>query len=446
MMTLIRTIKQTLGIAMIMTMTIGRTAAGAAPQLYAGTARADITPTAEQAVDLSNRPMELHEPLFARVLVLQSGDTRLAIVALDLILFSSRKVVDEAKTRFNLDHVILSSSHTHAAPAAEGMRIKPPLGDWTRRGEPGEAFDWDALSDDPWYAATEAKILNAIHEAANALFPASITAGRGPFESVYMAHNRRKVHPDGRVEMMWDNPTLQPTEPLDPSLGVIRIVDAEGNPRAILVHFACHPVGMMASGRVSRDFPGAMCDHIEQELGNEVMAFFLQGASGDLDPHFMNQRGQHRLNVVRETGVALARAALTLADTLPPGDPAPRITAEQRIVPVARRGNRERTSEAALTVATFGDRVALVSVPGEPFIQHQLDLRATLPEPDPWMLGLAYSGAGSPFMIYLPTEQAVAEGGYGATECSYVAPDAGAKIVAAAVDALRRQFRRDTPQ
>lgn len=443
-MNLTPTFNQTLGIAMITTMTIGNAAAGTAPQLYAGTARADITPTAEQAVDLSNRPMQLHEPLYARALVLQSGDTRLAIVSLDLILFSSRKVVDEAKARFNLDHVILSSSHTHAAPAAEGMRIKPPLGDWTRRGEPGDAFDWDALSDDPWYAATEAKILAAIGEAAGDLFPAALSAGRGPFESVYLAHNRRKVHPDGRVEMMWDNPTLQPTEPLDPSLGVIRISDAEGNPRVILVHYACHPVAMMASGLVSRDYPGAMCDYVEAELGDEVMAMFLQGAAGDLDPHFMNQRGQHRLNVVRETGVALGRAALALAADLPPANPAPRITAEQITVALDRR-NSAQTSDAVLTLANFDDRIALVSVPGEPFVQLQLDLRSALPHPDPWMLGLAYSGAGSPFLIYIPNENAVAQGGYGATECSYVAPEAGAKIVAAAVDALRRQMRRGTP-
>jgi hypothetical protein len=70
-----------------------------------------------------------------------------------------------------------------------------------------------------------------------------------------------------------------------------------------------------------------------------------------------------------------------------------------------------------------------VGVPGEPFIQHQLDLTRASPIPNAFMMGLAYCGTGSPFVVYIPTVQAVKEGGYGAAECSFLAADAGERMV-----------------
>ena len=70
--------------------------------------------------------------------------------------------------------------------------------------------------------------------------------------------------------------------------------------------------------------------------------------------------------------------------------------------------------------------------------QHQLDLTAQSPLATSLILGLAYHGKGSPFVVYLPTAQAVKEGGYGASECSFLAPDAGASLVTEAVSAIRR--------
>ena len=93
-----------------------------------------------------------------------------------------------------------------------------------------------------------------------------------------MAHNRRLVR-DGRVSALWENPDRRPTQPIDPTVGVLRVEDLSGKPRAFAVHYACHPVALMGAGVISRDFPGAMVDHIEQELGVDCLAMFLQGAS-----------------------------------------------------------------------------------------------------------------------------------------------------------------------
>ncbi len=78
-----------------------------------------------------------------------------------------------------------------------------------------------------------------------------------------------------------------------------------------------------------------------------------------------------------------------------------------------------------------------MAIPGEPFIQHQLDLTEKSPVANTFILGLAYHGQGTPFVVYIPTVQAVKEGGYGATECSFLAADAGEKMVNEAVTSIR---------
>ena len=90
--------------------------------LYAGTAKVDITPPAEDAVDLTNNDLQIHENIDARVVVLKTDDVSLAIVSLDLILFSSAKVVADAKAQWGVDHVILSSTHTHSTVSYTHLR------------------------------------------------------------------------------------------------------------------------------------------------------------------------------------------------------------------------------------------------------------------------------------------------------------------------------------
>jgi hypothetical protein len=409
------------------------------PTFHAGTAKVEITPSAESAVDLLGRPLELRDPLFARVLVLKDEKTSIAIVSVDLIVFASQKVIAEAKAQWGIDHVILSATHTHAGMAPRGMIIKPPSSpDWTRSGKaPAETVDWPGLSADPWYAATEAKIVAAIGKAMQHRFPARIVAGKGTFESAYMAHNRRLVR-DGRVIALWENPDRRPTQPIDPTVGVIRVEDLSGKPRAFAVHYACHPVALMGAGVVSRDFPGAMVDFLEQELGDDCLGMYLQGAQGDLDPYDLhNLRGENRFNIARQSGISLARGALRVAEELKGSVPNPTLHVKESLLTIPNRSGNKSTDVGLLTV-TINRDLALVTIPGEPFIQHQLDLSGKSPIANTFILGLAWHGQGTPFVVYIPTVQAVLEGGYGATECSFLAADAGEKMVAEALMSIRQ--------
>ncbi len=403
-----------------------------ASQLHAGTAKVEITPAAGSGIDLLGRKLAPHDPLFARVVVLKNQQTSVAIVSVDLIVFASQRVIDEAKAKWKVDHVLLCATHTHAGQAARGMVIKPPAApDWTRSSKaPADTLDWPGLSADPWYAQTEDKIIAAVGTAVQQLFPARIVAGKGSFESAYMAHNRRLVTDKG-VTMLWANPDRIPTQPLDPTVGVIRIDDLHGKPRALVVHYACHPVTLMGVGAVSRDFPGAMVDHIEQELGPDCMGMFLQGALGDIDPYDINNlRGRNRFNIAQQAGIALAKRALSISSELKvkPADAETTLQVKESLLTIPNRDGKATTDVGLITVVVDG-QLALFGIPGEPFIQHQLDLAAASPVANTFVLGLAYNGRGSPYVVYIPTAQAVREGGYGASECSFLAADAGEKMI-----------------
>ena len=416
--------------------------------LMTGTAKVDITPPEKDAVNLAGQPLRKRDSLYARVVVLKDQKVSLAIVSVDLIVFSSLKVITEARKKWGVDHVILCATHTHAAMAPRGLLIKPPFSpDWTRNGkDPGTTIDWPALSSDPWYAETEDKIIAAIGKAMNNLFAAKLISGKGPFESAYMAHNRRLGREGGPGLAMWENPDRRPTKPIDPTVGVIRIDDLRGKPRALMVQYACHPVATMSAGMISRDFPGAMVDHIEQELGDDCMGMFLQGAQGDLDPYDLhNLKGENRFNIVRMAGISLAKGALKIASTLKetPKTATP-IQIKESLLTLAHRNGTNTSNVGILTVVINKD-LALVAIPGEPFISHQIELTSKSPIKNTLILGLAYHGKGSPFVVYIPTVQAVKEGGYGAAECSFLAADAGEKMISEAVLSIQSLLKQTAP-
>jgi len=417
-------------------------------KLLAGTAKTDITYPAGSARGKTTITAEdIKSRLFARAVVLQYGKESVAIVSADIIFFPSARVVREAKEQWQVNHVILCGTHTHSGGYPNGgCTTNHPEGTanpaWTRMGDPAEILNLE-FPEDTWYREAEDKVITAIGEAKKNLFPARVTAAREPFESAYMAHNRRQVKENGKVEMLWANPARIPTKPTDPTIGVIRIDDESGNPRALLVNYACHAVTLMGAGFISADFPGAMCDYVEKELGEKCMAMFLQGAEGDMDPYEMSLKGEHGLNIARQAGISLGKGAVRAAKNLKPG-PAENasLKVKESVLTLAHRNDKTKTSKVGILAAVINDKIALVTIPGEPFLQHQLDLREKSPLPDTFLLGLAYCGAGTPFAIYIPTAQNVKEGGYGATEASFLEAEAGAKMVDEGIAAIRELIKK----
>ena len=227
-----------------------------------------------------------------------------------------------------------------------------------------------------------------------------------------------------------------PTGPVDPTVGVIRIDDESGAPRALLVSYACHAVALGAENlSFSADYPGAMVAHIEEAMGSQCMGVFFQGASGDIDPYECVEPGTERgFQLVRETGAALGKEAIRVAKNIAgkENNNLP-VKVKKNILTISHRFEPDKTSEVAMTTVVLNDEIALVGIPGEPFVQHQIDLMRRSHLDNTFLIGLAYSGEGVPLTLYLPTIDAAVEGGYGADNTTFLEIGAGERLIDQAI-------------
>lgn len=407
--------------------------------LRAGVAKVDITPSTHEVMwgfeDRLAPAESTLDPLYARVLVLEAGDKRLAIIALDLGRSFGEQSLDRlreaARKSSRISCLLASASHTHSAPILKDEYSGAPP-DWEQR-------------------AIE-RISGAIAQAAGHLEDAKIGTGTG---SVYIGHNRLPLRPDGTFGWFERNPTMIPTAPVDPTVTVVRVDGADGKPLAILVNYACHPVVLGSDNRqYSADFPAAMNRTVEEALGGRVMSFFLQGAPGDINPYHAVTRVEEDAVKMRDwTGQRLgAEAARVAKEIQTESVPKPAIDFREETLDFRLRWNREKFQagllkflgpktlelvgspiravvQSRVTAVLINGQIAIATVPGEPFVDFQTNWRDRCPAATALLLGYTNGYHG-----YFPTISATSRGGYGAASAStWVEPGAGERIVEWAV-------------
>jgi len=392
-------------------------AATAFADFRAGVAKADLDPPMGAAMaGYSIRYAKgTLDPVEARVLAISDGSRKVAFVTLDLCYTFDPPVMDEirARVRGSVDEVIFHASHTHSAPA-------PSLPDVAQHAIP--------------------RIAGAIESAARSMTPVKIGNAWG---QTYLGFNRRYLATDGSVEMFWRNETkISTTFPVDPSVGVIRIDRADGTPLAVLVHYSCHPVVLGPENlNYSPDYPGEMRHYVEQQLGG--MAFFLQGAPGDINPYYdKTTLMEDAVTLMKETGRKLGAEAVRVAKTIHTSTPAdPKIQTKTVVLEARNRWNLEKLRAALeeryhtepiragrlladhmrlpVTTLILNQDIALVGMPGEPFVEFEMQLRAKSPLPNSFLIG--YTNG---YFAYFPTMAAAVRGGYGA-DSTVVPTEAG---------------------
>ena len=230
--------------------------------LYAGVATIDITPP--DGITLSGygersdiKSKGIHDPIYIKVLVLEVDGNRFAIISCDLINYYNKTVLDVAREKYNIPHVLISFSHTHGGPN---------------------------LSDSKAYAVTvEKAMIDGLGKAVDNMFPAKISAGSKSFPQ--LGYNR--ITNRGDQICLWRNYERIPYGPVDPRVGIIKVEDYEGNPRIILMNYACHPVVNGHTLYVSADYPGIASRKVEENFGKNAVCMFIQGGAGDVNPMFM---------------------------------------------------------------------------------------------------------------------------------------------------------------
>ncbi len=367
----------------------------------------------------------VHDALYATALVLKTDGLTIAIVSCDLRSFPSERVIKLARDRMLADHVLIAVTHTHSGPLT-----------WEDKGWPNPARSW--------FAETEEKILRGIEEAQKKMFPARIAAGYG---KVYLGHNRRKVEADGKVTMLWRNDEKLSTSPIDPAVGVIRIDDQSGNPRAIIVNFACHAVILGPDNRmISADYPGYLARRIEREFDG-ALCLFTQGGAGDINPYLDKQPVmQNGFGEAEKMGNALAEEALKVARRMKPQANAnTSLRAISEIIDFRDRWDARKTVRAGLTTLLINN-IAIATMPGEPFVDLQIALRDKSEIAHTFLFGYTYS-AGGEWVGYIPTIRAAAEGGYGAGYNTRIEVGAGEAMVDRAIVSILTMLGKlkDTP-
>lgn len=410
-----------------------------ATMLKGGVARVEITPQIGLPMygygSRTSPSQGVLDPLYARVLALEAGETRLAIVTLDLGQVTKPwldRLREAARKSSQVSFMLVVASHTHSGPAMQGECPSKP---------------WPA-----WETAALDKIAKAIDEAFQRLVPVQLGTGYG---TAYIGHNRLRVNAEGMATWFERNLTKVPTSPVDPTVAVLRVDRADGRPLALLVNYACHPVVFRADNlQYSADYPGVMMKTVEQAFDGEPLCFFMQGAAGDINPYFAvtplaedavkqrdwtgEQLGQEAIRVAKRIKTqAAAAASLDFAEELLPA----RLRWNKEKVRqemIKSRGQQAADDYAAclktefqLPVATvlINKQIAFMSMPGEPFVEFQMNWRQRCPVPEAFFVGYANGSFG-----YLPTIQAATRGGYGAaTNATRVEVGAGERMVNHAV-------------
>ena len=227
--------------------------------LRAGVAKSNIT--------TEDPTVRVHDPLYAKALVLDDGATRVAIVAVDAVAIGGicdigDDFLPELRHRIESElaipgaNVLVNASHTH-----------PPGPLLVEHAEQVE------------------RTFDAVRRATESMVEVTVGAGAGHEDRWII--NRTVRTTDGRGwTIRQANPCPSDDEvaglgPVDPEIGILRIDRADGSPLAVLFNYACHPLMGVPGGAVTANFPGFASEVIEDCLDG-AMALFVQGAGGDI--------------------------------------------------------------------------------------------------------------------------------------------------------------------
>ncbi len=411
--------------------------------LEVGVATVDITPPLGMPMrgyasrkELSNG---IWDPLYAKSIVLDDGNKRIALAVLDLISPPPKEVRErirqKAEKELQISTILFLAVHTHAGPD-----LKPDL----------------PSKKNPWLPTLERNIYEVINNAVSSKSPATVEIGYG---SADISYDRRVVNPDGTVKMLWSNPYRKENTPVDQTVGVAGFKGMDGKWIAILVHYACHPVVFEGSNlKYSAEFPGIMRNYVEQRLGGTCL--YLQGACGEINPYDRpRETNQDTYAKLKQTGIELGKEVVCIAESMKPlKEDTLTLRTHQHITKlkyrydlkneevkefyIKQRGekyyeelirDRPPIIKAETPIVLLGEKIAWVGFPGEFFDDFQIALRNRSPIANTFFLGYC-----NDVFSYFPTIQAASEGGYGASYSTYVEVGAGERLVDNAIVRLHK--------
>jgi len=255
-------------------------------QLYAGAAQVDITPPPGTRINgdfKTHFATFIHDPLYAKCLILRNDHEIMAWVIVDICTMS-QAFIDEVKshihelTHIPVRNILIASTHTHAAGAIEEVHL----------GALDMAYRRQLALDIP----------QAVVLAKDKLRPAEFTWGRielpdhvlcrryymtvdyTPVNPVTGEADRIKTNPFG-LEQWIDRPVANP----DPEIYYIVLRGLEHEWISVLGNYSLHYVGDWENGTISSDYFGVFAKAVKENLkaGDDFVAMMTNGTSGDIN-------------------------------------------------------------------------------------------------------------------------------------------------------------------
>lgn len=255
----------------------------------AGAATSNITPKIGTSINGNMKDVrvrQIHDETHVRSIVLDDGQTRLAILTVDLCMIY-REELDEAKRRAHeltgipVENMMISAIHTHSGGTACSVFQSDP--------------------DQEYLKFLRERIADAVVRANNNLVPARIGWAVGREDS--QVFNRRwkmkpgkpLINPFGTTDLVKMNPgvgnpdRLEPAGPVDPELPIISVQTPEGRPIALLANYSLHYVGGTGPGEISADYFGMFAERMKELLESDndgyppFVAMLSNGTSGNIN-------------------------------------------------------------------------------------------------------------------------------------------------------------------
>lgn len=444
---------------------------GARADLRVGAAAIKITPPlgTPMAGYYHERGAEgTHDELLAKSLVFDDGETKAAIVVLDLI-STSRWMVDEARSAVEKRcgipgaNVLISATHSHTGPVlAKSSRRNNDFG----AGNPLAIRYMEELP---------GRIASVVEEALRRAKDVKASFAVGSCEGI--AFNRRFHMTDGTVG--WNpgklNPKIvRPAGPTDTDLPIVYFEGSDGKPLATFLSYAIH-LDTVGGAHFSADVPYTVSKLLTTAKDDEMLTVYATACCGDVNHiNVTTATPQKGHAEAARIGTILAASALRGLEGLHPasGD---KIRVQSRIVPlplptispndlttaeetIARNNDpanakkpaflelvkayqvidvSEREGklwDAEVQVVTIGKDLAFVSLPGEIFVELGITIRRGSPFPCTAIAELANGSVG-----YVPNRVAYPQGNYEVVSAR-VAEGSGEMLVDAALEMLRTAY------
>jgi hypothetical protein len=251
-----------------------------------------------------NRPASgVNDPLWARTMVLDNGDFRLALCVIDMISFGNDEVISVRKRlnpSINIDYLIISSTHVHSSPDLMGMYGPSEF----KRGVNPEYLEYVMNG-----------IIQSVENAVENLEPAYFKFAENETDALPLVGDTR----DPQV--------------FDAGLRLMQVISTTNNRTlGTILNWGNHPETLWSGNTlISSDFPHYYRKYIEEGIywgdslameGLGGTAIFLNGALGGLMtthpsiPIFHPYSGvafeEPSINKIEAQGLALAKISLEL--------------------------------------------------------------------------------------------------------------------------------------